>query len=230
MFGPRNERCIWYEMNEYLWKIFLCKLDPSLDCINCVNRSLHEFLRKTHPTKSPNAQFISLDTRVDIVMAATLLGCVTAIRPFTAWFAWHKNCGIWVVFPLPVSPITMLVSLAIKWLINLWKRIRRMRKRLRLTARTGNPVIEIGYVVMNVLCLYTKNGQLFLLLHNGGRLLSRRCPIVAVRCAGWHRQHRWGVIFLGRMQFCLFRMHISISVSIFSLENVLDCACNRWFW
>jgi hypothetical protein len=37
-------------------------------------------------------------------MAATLLGCVTAILIFLFILSSNKNCGIWVVLPQPVSP------------------------------------------------------------------------------------------------------------------------------
>lgn len=69
-------------------------------------------LKKTHPTASPTLHFISFATRVDIEMAATLLGWVTAIDSCPNC---NRNCGTCVVLPLPVSPMMINVLFRRKW-------------------------------------------------------------------------------------------------------------------
>lgn len=69
-----------------------------------------------YPTISPILHFISLATRVDIEIAATLRGWVTAIGSCPIW---SKNWGICVVLPEPVSPITINVLYFFKYFNNL---------------------------------------------------------------------------------------------------------------
>mmetsp|Transcript_1683 Transcript_1683/g.6698 ORF Transcript_1683/g.6698 Transcript_1683/m.6698 type:complete len:256 (-) Transcript_1683:106-873(-) len=68
--------------------------------------------RMAYPTSVPCAVPVSSATRRDTDTAATRLGCVTPIiNPFVSVMSSYTYCGICVVFPLPVSPMMMTVSL-----------------------------------------------------------------------------------------------------------------------
>jgi hypothetical protein len=61
-------------------------------------------------TSLPSLTPISWATRADTLMAATLRGCVQPIF-FSSRVnpASYKYCGIWVVFPDPVSPSMIMI-------------------------------------------------------------------------------------------------------------------------
>mmetsp|Transcript_3940 Transcript_3940/g.14150 ORF Transcript_3940/g.14150 Transcript_3940/m.14150 type:complete len:218 (+) Transcript_3940:1766-2419(+) len=60
-----------------------------------------------YPTSLPSLQPTSSATRAATLMAATLLGCVHPIFPSLLNPVSWRYCGIWVLFPLPVSPTMM---------------------------------------------------------------------------------------------------------------------------
>ena len=79
---------------------------PSVMNLMRVSLELHSSNLTLYPTVEPSVQPISSATRLASAMAATLLGCVMAILndPFVLPKPSKMYCGIWVVFPLPVSP------------------------------------------------------------------------------------------------------------------------------
>ena len=60
--------------------------------------------RIEYPTSCPMRTFISCATRAATLIAATRRGCVQPILPRSLYPISCRYCGIWVVFPEPVSP------------------------------------------------------------------------------------------------------------------------------
>lgn len=60
-------------------------------------------------TTRSSSNLLKTKCHLDTDTAATLLGCVTPMTPFSANPALYKNCAIFVVFPEPVAPITIVV-------------------------------------------------------------------------------------------------------------------------
>ena len=81
---------------------------PSVMYLMRVARDVASSNRTEYPTVPPTSHPTSAATRFAMEIAATRRGCVTAMDPYPARY---RNWGIWVVFPLPVSPTTTSESL-----------------------------------------------------------------------------------------------------------------------
>lgn len=71
---------------------------------------LNFFSKRTlYPTSSPRGTSSSAAVRVATAVVASLRGCVHATFLPLAHSSKRTNCGIWVVFPDPVSPETRMI-------------------------------------------------------------------------------------------------------------------------
>ena len=80
---------------------------PSVMYLIFVSGPVQSSNRIEYPTSSPSRHPTSSATRLATDVAATRRGCVQPILPRSANPASAKNCVICVVFPDPVSPMTM---------------------------------------------------------------------------------------------------------------------------
>ena len=99
---------------EYLWSngspIASLKSIPSVMYFTRVFAEVASSNRTVYPTSSPNCTLISLATLCAMLIAATRRGWVQAIAPSFVKRASWRYWGIWVVFPLPVSPTIITLS------------------------------------------------------------------------------------------------------------------------
>ena len=91
---------------------------PSVMYLITVSGDVTSSKRIEYPTSCPSRQPNSSATRLATDMAATRRGCVHAMMPLEVKPASAMYWVIWVVLPLPVSPMTTRIWLSVTALIS----------------------------------------------------------------------------------------------------------------